>query len=420
VSHAALAAYPAGFNAGPEVGPGDRWLHVASFAYSAAVRQLLVPLVHGAAVVLAGTEAILDPVALLELVRRARVTVTDWVPSYLRSVCEVLEGLPEERRQGLLDPAVRLHISSGEPLPWSLVSRWRDLGFAGRIGSAYGLTETCGLVAWQEVGAALESGWVNIGKALPHARLRAANGAGESVAAGAEAQLWVGGACIAGLQAPGAHCVRDEEGGAWLDTGDRVVEAPDGTLNFAGRQDDQVKVHGIRIALGEVEEALRSHSAVLDGAVVAEVDEGSARRLVAHVVLRAGMSADEATLRAHLLVHGPEAWLPAAFRWREVLPRTLSGKVDREALRNQEVVAASTSVAGSDPVETAVQRAWEETLGPGTLDGDFFEMGGDSMQVITLLARVTAELDQEIPLVAEFFGDPTYKGLVEAVRRGLL
>lgn len=410
VLHGALAAYPEGFNAGVRIGPEARWLHVASFAYSASIRQLLVPLALGAAVVLASAEAVLDPVALLELVRRAGVTVTDWVPSYLRQVCDVVEALPEPRRRTLLEHAVAVHVSSGEPLPWSLVHRWRSLGFQGRIGNAYGLTETTGLVAWHEVGDGPISGLVPLGRALPQATVEVCDAAG---CPADEGTLWIGGSCLARLQGQARMLC--------YDTGDHARRDADGTLHFQGRQDDQIKLHGVRLTLGDAEEALRSHPEVLDAAVLAQADEVSHTRLLAWVVARPGAVPDEAGLRRFLRERHAEALVPASITWCAALPRTLNGKLDRQALLASMVstVLPDAPDAPLDEAERVVRAAWEEALGMEVGEGDFFELGGDSMQVITMLARINAELRREIPLVAAFFGDPTYQGLLAAVRQSL-
>ncbi len=422
VSHGALAVYPDAFNQGVRIGLDTRWLHVASFAYSASVRQLLVPLALGAAVVLAPLEAVLDPLALLELVRRAGVTVTDWVPSYLRRVCDVLETQPEPRRRALLDHAVQVHVSSGEPLPWSLVARWRDLGFRGRMGNAYGLTETSGLITWEEVGPQIGVGLVPMGAPLLQATLHVCDAEGRPAERGT---LWIGGPCLASRYRDGRALGVETGNGRRYDTGDRVRVEADGSLRFEGRGDDQIKLHGIRLTLGDVEEALRSHPEVLDAAAGAEADEVSYTRLHAWLVARPGASRDEVGIRRFLRERYADAFVPAVIHWREALPRTLNGKLDRQTLLGEMTSASETDgpvssvLDETDAVERIVRAAWEEALGLEAGEGDFFELGGDSMQVITMLARIGGEVGQDIPLVAAFFGDPTYSGLVAAVRQGL-
>jgi hypothetical protein len=194
-------------------------------------------------------------------------------------------------------------------------------------------------------------------------------------------------------------------------TGDRARVAADGTLEFEGRSDDLVKVHGVRVGLGEIEEALRSHSAVRDAAVVAALDAEGPE--------------DDQALRRHLRAHYPDHLVPHAIAWIPRLPRTASGKADRPALKASItdgallVSPASGSAAGAADVEGVVREAWLQALGGGPEEGDFFELGGDSMQVIAMLGRVTTALGVDIPLIAAFFGDPTLRGLVRVIREGM-
>lgn len=427
ITHASLSVYPGAFNSRLAIGASDRYLHGASFAFSASLRQLFVPFSVGACVVLAGPDQLRDPAALLRLVQQEEVTVLDWVPSYLRSVCAELDRLPSVPRRRLTDNRVAILVSSGEPLSWSLAQRWRrSADFRGRLASCYGQTETAGLVAWYELpqqppGPA--PAWVPLGAALPQAQLHALDADLRPAPAGSEADLWVAGPCLArgyrGEASPAARTGPWPEAPVLLPTGDRVRVEADGGLVFAGRADGLVKVNGVRVDLAEVEEALRSHPAVEDAAALAVADGEGALRL--HAFIEPGPAFDAGALRRHLREHFPDHLQPHRIARRSPLPRTLSGKADRPALRASLEAGETPSPVPSGPadLEAVVQAAWSGALGREAGEGDFFELGGDSLQAIGMLGRIAGALQLDTPLIAAFFGDPTRAGLVRVVRAGL-
>lgn len=438
LAHGGLAAYPEAFNARLGLRRGERYLHTAQFSFSASVRQLFVPLASGATVLLASRDQVRDPLGLLAWATAEAVTVVDWVPSYLRQVCALLEGMEVEARRALLARPPAVLVASGEPLPWSLVRRWRALaGSEGRIVSAYGQTETTGLIAWHEVGTGEErgrDGLVPLGTALPPAVLLCLDDRRRMAGPGERGELWAGGPCVArGYRNAEAALERaphpDPSGPDLYRTGDHARVAQDGTLVFEGRRDDLVKVRGVRLALGEVEEALRGHPAVQDAAVLALADGAGEVRLHAFLEARPGDRPDDPALRRHLRERHPEPFLPHVLAWLPRLPRTASGKIDRPALAPGplEPRGGPEQGSGKDPepglgpeaVEAAVRAAWTATLGPEAEDGDFFEWGGDSLQAVAMLGRLAATLGLRTPLVASFFGDPTLEGLLRAVQAGL-
>lgn len=429
ITHASLTVYPGAFNSRLGIDAGDRYLHSASFAFSASVRQLFVPFSVGACVVLAGSEQLRNPLALLRRIQQEEVTVLDWVPSYLRTVCAELERLPLDQRRRLMDNRVGILVSSGEPLSWALAQRWRrSSGCRGRLASCYGQTETSGLVAWYELPAdppGQASIWVPLGEALPQAQLFALDANLQPAPAGSEADLWAAGPCAARGYRGGVSLAKRQ--GPWPDapllfpTGDRVWVDAEGGFTFTGRADGQVKVNGVRVELAEVEEALRGHSAVQDAAVLVEEDGDGALRLHAFLEPVRHSDPDSAALRRHLRERHPDHLQPHLLSWRDPLPRTLSGKVDRPALRASLQAAAvqpDLSIAQGG-VEAVVHSAWSAVLGGEAGDGDFFELGGDSLQAIGMLGRIATALQLDTPLIAAFFGDPTRSGLLRVLRDGL-
>ena len=198
-----------------------------------------------------------------------------------------------------------------------------------------------------------------------------------------------------------------------------------GVIHFEGRCDDQVKVRGVRLTLGDVEEALRSHPSVQDAAVVVREDDRGEARLNAFLEPVPGVSTDEQAIRRHMRECGADYLVPHVITWTPKLPRTPSGKADRPALASSLEAGTGNGAGPAEPsgaaaanVYAVVREAWADTLGTDVEDGDFFELGGDSLQVIAMLGRITATLRVDTPLIAAFFGDPTLRGLLEAIYRG--
>jgi len=193
-------------------------------------------------------------------------------------------------------------------------------------------------------------------------------------------------------------------------TGDLARWTSDGRLEFVGRADEQVKIRGFRVEPGEVEAVLAEHESV-DRAVVLVRDD----RLVSYVVPSNG-AVDAAALREHLSHSLPEYMVPAAFVQLEELPLTVNGKLDRAALPAPDFAGRATSRAPATQTEEILCGLFAEILGLEQVGAEdsFFDLGGDSLLAMRLLARIRAVFDTEIG-IRTLFTDPTVAGLAEAV-----
>jgi thioesterase domain-containing protein/acyl carrier protein len=212
--------------------------------------------------------------------------------------------------------------------------------------------------------------------------------------------------------APGARVYR---------TGDLARHLPDGTLLFLGRRDHQVKIRGFRIELGEIEAALGRHPAIRAAVVAVHEDRPGDTRLMAYVVAAEGPAPSASELRRHLREVLPEYMLPAWFVFLETLPVTPTGKVDRQALTSHAPARAGldgTFVPPRDALESRLAQIWEEVLGtrPVGVKDSFFDLGGNSLLAVRLLAHVEALVGAEIP-VASLFQSPTVEHLASVLRR---
>ncbi|WP_461035558.1 amino acid adenylation domain-containing protein, partial [Streptomyces mayteni] len=388
--------------------PGDRLAQTASVCFDASVRQLLAPLLVGATVHTLPRDLVRDPEALLDRVVRDRITVWSSVPTLWE---RLLTAAETRVRRGGPRPdlaALRWIHVGGEALPADHVRRWYDLfGTGHRIANLYGPTEATINATYHLVDARPgdDVRQLPIGRPVAGARVAVVAEDGRRLAPGEAGELLIGGLGLTPgyLDDPertaAAFTVLDD-GGRWYRSGDRVRQRPDGVLEFLGRLDDQVKIRGHRVEPGEIEAALATHPAIARAAVLHR--DG---RLVAFVEPRGDGPAPEPTrLRAHLAGTLPEYLLPGRFHVLAALPLTDTGKVDRRRLDAPAVPVEET--AGTDagtppatPTERVLARIWSDVLGVAHVhrEDDFFALGGDSILVLEVFARLEKANERERP-----------------------
>lgn len=430
VTRASLSRYVRSLPAPLGVVADDAYLHTASFAFSAAVRQMFLPLSLGCTLVIANNEQRLDPLALFELMQGRRVTVWDTVPTFWRHCMESLAALEEERRTALLANELRLILSTGEALPWDVPRRWRnDIKHGARVINLYSQTETAGTVAIHPIPATLppesNAGAVPLGHALEGITLHVLDERLQPVAAGGTGELYVGSDRLARgyLNRPDLTArkfIQDrfsEEATARLyRTGDLARRQVDGSLQFVGRSDRRAKIRGFRVEPEEIEGILNQHSDVLEAAVAVRADAQGEDSLIAYVVFDTDRSVTQAALRDFLAQKLPAFALPAAFVSLQALPLLPNGKVDRRALPTEigQLSSRIPFVAPRTALERMLALIWAEVLQTpleeiGVHD-DFFALGGHSLHVTKVIARIRKWFGVELPL-RELFERPTIAAL---------
>jgi amino acid adenylation domain-containing protein len=411
-------------------GEDDVWTLFHSSAFDFSVWEIWGALLHGGRLVVVPWEVSRDPGAFHALLRSEAVTVLSQTPSAFRALAAADEAEAEALER------LRTVVFGGEALQYESLRGWLDRygPRRPRLVNMYGITETTVHVTWHTVtGRELKDAGAGsgVGTPLPDLRACVLDPAGNPAPIGVAGELRVGGAGVARgyLGRPGLTAERfvpdpftGHPGARLYRSGDLARWKADGTLEYLGRGDQQVKLRGFRIELGEIESALLAQPSVA-AAAVAVNGAGDDAALVAYVV-PAGGAVHAPELREALKRRLPEYMVPAAFVALDRIPLTANGKVDRRALPEPDgagIAAGGAHVAPATPVEEVLAGIWAEVLRVervGTADS-FFELGGHSLLATRVASRVRAAFGVELPLRALFEG-PTVAALagwVEALRR---
>lgn len=317
-------------------------------------------------------------------------------------------------------------VIGGENLVAETLQLWRDHAPSTRLFNEYGPTETVVGCCVHEVQVTdPRSGSVCIGKPIANTQLYVLDESMRPVVPGVAGELFIGGAGVGlgYLNRPDLTAERfvvdrfsGVSGALLYKSGDLARYRHDGTLEYLGRADDQVKIRGYRIELGEIEAALAAAPGVQSCAVLAREDEPGNKQLVGYVVAQTNELPAAGELKTFLEQSLPEYMLPAQFVLLESLPLTPNGKIDRKALPAPAKVITGAGGPPRSETEKMVAAIWTELLrldGVG-IEDDFFDLGGQSITAVGLVARLRAGFNLNIEL-ATLFERPTVAGLAEAI-----
>ncbi|MEU8389534.1 amino acid adenylation domain-containing protein [Micromonospora sp. NPDC048843] len=388
VSHRAIVNRLAWMQARYGLGGNDRVLQKTPAGFDVSVWEFFWPLITGATLVVARPDGHRDPDYLARLIDAEGVTTVHFVPSMLHPFVEHVAVHGGGR--GLS----RVFVS-GEALSRDLVDRFHRV-LDVPLYNLYGPTEAAVDVTYHECRRDAGSGPVPIGRPIWNTRLRVLDDRLCPVPPGVWGELYLAGRNLArgylnrsGLTAQ--RFVADPDGplGARMyRTGDLVRWRRDGEVEFLGRVDDQVKVRGFRIELGEVESVLAAHSAVARCAVVVREDRPGDKRIVGYVV-PSGEGVDPVGLRVGLASRLPDYMVPSVVVVLDALPLTSNGKLDHRALPVPSTEPAGAGRVAHGPAETRMAELFVEVLGLPRVGADdgFFDLGGDSILALELVAR---------------------------------
>ena len=411
-------------------GPSDVWTLFHSYAFDFSVWELWGALLYGGRLVIVPQQVSRSPEELHRLLVRERVTVLNQTPSMFRHVSRV-----DEAAAGAPGLSLRLVVFGGEALDVADLASWfaRHGDRSPELVNMYGITETTVHVTYRQLrksdaAGPRRSGASPIGLPIPDLEVHLLDSDLQPVPAGTPGELFVGGAGVSRgyLDRPALTAERfvpdpfgTRPGARLYRSGDLAAALPDGELAYLGRIDQQVKIRGFRIELGEIEAALLDHPRVKEAAVLARQDLPGEPRLVAYMALEGKGCAATSDLRHHLGRTLPEHMIPATFVVMAALPLTVNGKIDRRALPAPDGARPQLDVvfkAPSDPVEEEIAGICAELLGLERLGvhDDLFDLGGHSLLLTRLTARLRESRGVEVPLQAVFDG-PTVSHLARLV-----
>ncbi len=403
-------------------GPTDVWTLFHSVAFDFSVWELWGALLYGGRLVVIPFGLSRTPDAFRRLLGSEGVTVLNQTPSAFKQLIRADEGAPNT-------PALQLRyvIFGGEALDLRSLQPWfqRHGDARPRLINMYGITETTVHVTYRPVSSAdVDAGSV-IGQPIPDLQIYLLDPQQQPVAAGEPGEIVVGGAGVARgyWNRPELTAQRfitaafaAQSGQRLYRSGDLARYLPNGDLEYLGRIDQQVKIRGFRIELGEIAAELNRDPAVRESVVIVVDSPAADKELAAYLVERAGASVDLATLRQRLRERLPEYMVPATFTFLEALPLTVNGKLDAKALPPPERRAAIATPTGSLAEATTLQRSirdiWREVLHipePG-LDQNFFDVGGTSLHVAEVHARLQRAVGREFS-ITELFAHATIRSL---------
>ncbi|MFG1349956.1 amino acid adenylation domain-containing protein [Xanthobacter autotrophicus] len=419
VAHGALAMHCRATGALYETSERTREFHFLSMSFDGAHERWMVPLIHGGAIILTdrtpwATADTLDALA------RHRATHGGFPPAYLDALAETAQARGDA-------PGVDILSFGGEAMPAESFARIARALKPRLLINGYGPTEAViSPLAWKVPAATpIDTPSAPIGRAVGARRAYVLDGALNPLPVGIPGELYVAGAGLArGYQGmPGATAERflpdpfGPPGGRMYRTGDRARWRADGTVEYLGRTDRQIKLRGFRIEPGEVEAALRALPGV-GAAAVALKTIGTSAQLVGYVVAT-GAAPDPSTLREALGRRLPDHMVPARLVALQALPLTPNGKVDYAALPAPGRPAPTPEARPPrTEEERLLARIWAEVLRlpeVPDLDANFFELGGDSILSLQIVAR--ARRAGLVLSARDLFEHQTLARLAPAARR---
>ncbi len=425
--HRSVLNLLADFGRRAPISAGDRCGLWTSVSFDVSVYEIFSALTAGAALCIASDAVRFDSALFFEWMRENRITSAYVPPLMLGDLLAWIEKHP------LALPLKRLLVGV-EPIDEKLLASMMERVPGLAIVNGYGPTETtiCATLYDVRPEAARDRN-TPIGRPVQNSKIYLLDSSMRPVPPGVRGEIYIGGEGLAHgyFNRPELTAERfipdpfaAAPGGRLYKAGDTARRLGDGTIEFIGRIDYQVKVRGFRVEPGEIEAVLSRHPWVRDSVVIAKGDRTGTKRLVAYVVTNKEKTGSVADLRSFLKETLPDYMVPSAFVTMDAFPLTPNGKLDRAALPEPEVSRAdlrSSYVAPRDEVEIQLSQIWEKVIGiaPIGVTDSFFDLGGHSLLAVRLFAEITRVFGTSIPLAA-IFQSPTIGEIATMIREKTL
>ena len=400
IPHGAVVNFLKSMQYEPGITASDILLAVTTISFDIAALELYLPLITGAKVVLATRKVASDGRLLRDIIDTTGATVMQATPASWRMMLAAgWSGSPQLKI-----------LCGGEGLTSDLAQQLLEKGAA--VWNLYGPTET---TIWSTVfqveAAKLSHALAPIGRPIANTQIYILDSHLQPVPTGVIGELYIGGVGVARgyLNRPELTAERFivnpfSFSSYFYKTGDLVRYFHDGIIEYVSRIDNQVKIRGFRIELGEIENTLSTHPQVQEAVVITQSDRPEQIQIVAYLTVQQGQPTPD-TLRDFLRQKLPDYMVPTAFVILDKLPLTPSGKINRRALPKPTVSSFTQHnefVAPRNDTERGLAKIWSEILNiqPVGIKDNFFEIGGNSLSAIHLIASIEQQFAKELPLSA--------------------
>ncbi|TAK34570.1 MAG: amino acid adenylation domain-containing protein [Saprospiraceae bacterium] len=394
-----------------EVGEKDTVYSVSSMAFDMSIPDYFLTMMTGATLVLAGEETKKDGFALREEMELCRPTIMQATPATWKIL--LLSGWEGDENLTA--------VAGGEGFSKELARQMMERCKA--VWNGYGPTETTIYATYQHITEEhlrnAPGEFAAIGRPIANVEVAVLDAHQMPVPPGVPGELYIGGPGMAEgyLNRPALTAekfVTLPSGKKYYRSGDLVRYLPGGEIEFLGRIDGQVKIRGYRVELGEIEETMKQFGGIRQGAVKVIGDNAGHQRLAGYVVMEAGATLYEDSLKDFLRSKIPDYMVPSVFVTMDSLPMNTAMKVDRNALAAPDLAGLSATVfeAPSTPKEKLLASIWQELLGVEKVgvNDDFFELGGHSLAAVSLMSKIKEATGHKLPLTV-LFQHPTLRKL---------
>ena len=398
----------------PGISSADKMLAVSTISFDIAGLELYLPLICGAEIVLADSATAKNGEALFTLIKEAKVTLIQATPPTFRLLLACGWDKPLPLRVFCCGEALQLDLAE------------KLLAVSAGLWNMYGPTETTIYSTGKQILASDKV--ISIGKPIDNTRIFVLDNQLNEVEKGQIGELYIAGDGVARgyLNRPDLNALRflpsikGDDNEKMYRTGDVVRLLPNDDIEHLGRADHQIKIRGYRVELGEIEAELVKQPAVAQAIVIAREDEPGKQYLTAYVILKPDQNQDQnhldTTLKKHLKQALPAFMVPNHYVVLKEFPLTPNNKIDRSQLLKPTIITedakANEFIAPRTDIERLITSIWCEVLGlPNiSVEDDFFEIGGHSLNAVEIMARIEQETGQRLPL-ASFFKSSTIESL---------
>jgi amino acid adenylation domain-containing protein len=385
--------------------PTDIMLQLSNYAFDGSVFDIFAALLNGAALVLLRENDLLDVQRLAALIKNEKITVF----FLTTALFNVMVDTNIECFSG-----IRHVLFGGEKVSPGHVKKALDFLGANRVIHVYGPTETTVFATYYPIYEINEaSATVPIGKPLSNTTLYILDKHLAPVPLGVAGEIFIGGDSTALGYLNSEDLTRKKfisspfvENERLYRTGDLARQLPDGNIEFLERLDNQVKLRGFRIEMGEIETQLLKLDEINEAVVLAKTEDSGDKYLCAYIVTGNALPPDIPAIKEKLSQNLPEFMIPAYFVPLEKIPLTVNGKIHHKALPDPEIIAGKDHVPPRNELETKLAEIWADVLKVNKevigINANFFELGGHSLKATVLITRIHKELNVKVTMVELF------------------